>query len=234
LPTISFKEIKLDGTKYIGLLGLGSFSTSHYLNLFNSLYNEKHGGYSTCPLVMLNVNFDLINPHLPNDFEKLVPITTESLSSLNDLEPQLIVVPNITLHETINKLPADLQAKIIHPIIETARALKENDIREVFVFGTKYTMNSRYLVEVMGQYDVKVNVPDLDDQNVIDQVRQNIYRGEQDQNIHELYLSICKKYNQMAPIVLGCTELSLVNYNKQYDIFDMVKIQIAQAIATLE
>ncbi len=61
----------------LGLLGLGSRSTQHYIGLMNARYNALHGGYSTCPFVMLNVDFNRINPFLPDDFEHLGPVASK-------------------------------------------------------------------------------------------------------------------------------------------------------------
>jgi aspartate racemase len=72
--------------KTIGLLGLGSYSTTFYLSKLNELYHQQYGGYSTWPFRMLNANFNDINPFLPNQFETLKPIIGQYLDSLIKLE----------------------------------------------------------------------------------------------------------------------------------------------------
>ena len=52
----------------LGIIGLGSKSTTYYIELLNLFYNKKHGGFNTCPFTMVNINFNEINPFLPNDF----------------------------------------------------------------------------------------------------------------------------------------------------------------------
>ncbi len=51
----------------LGIIGLGSKSTTYYIEMLNQLYNKKHGEFNTCPFTMININFNEINPFLPND-----------------------------------------------------------------------------------------------------------------------------------------------------------------------
>ena len=53
------------------VIGLGSRSTAFYLQALNKEYNAKFGGYSTCPLVLYNVNFHAINTLLPRRFKSV-------------------------------------------------------------------------------------------------------------------------------------------------------------------
>lgn len=50
----------------LGILGLGSKSTLYYVEQLNTLYNRSFGGFSTCPFMMVNANFNDINPYLPD------------------------------------------------------------------------------------------------------------------------------------------------------------------------
>ena len=51
----------------LGIIGLGSKTTTYYIEMLNQLYNKKHGEFNTCPFTMININFNEINPFLPND-----------------------------------------------------------------------------------------------------------------------------------------------------------------------
>ncbi|MDG2431828.1 hypothetical protein, partial [Flavobacterium sp.] len=96
----------------VGLLGLGSRSTLYYIEQLNRLYNKKMGGYSTFPFMMINTNFDTINSLLPNPSNELDAVLTEYVTRLEKLEITAILIPNITLHETIDRLK--IRKKILH------------------------------------------------------------------------------------------------------------------------
>ena len=54
----------------LGILGLGSRSTIFYMEQLNKIHQAVHGGYSTCPFMLINSDFNGINPFLPNSFKK--------------------------------------------------------------------------------------------------------------------------------------------------------------------
>ena len=87
----------------LAILGLGSRSTLYYLEQLNKVYNTKNGGYSTCPFFLLNTDFDTINPLLPNTSVQLDAILQSYLYQIEALDVAELLIPNITLHETIDR-----------------------------------------------------------------------------------------------------------------------------------
>jgi aspartate racemase len=224
----------LEDKEHIGLLGLGSFTTQLYLRLLNKFYSEIHGGFSTCPLIMLNANFEHINPHLPNKFDKLIPVTEKYIAELNEQSIRCMVVPNITLHETIDRISLPTGVNLIHPVMETIMMLKKDQVREVILMGTKHTMNSDYIRSHFENQGITVSLPNEDDQSKIDQLRQDIYRGKESKLQQHEFNDLCEQYCLKAPVVLSCTELSIVKLSPRVSIYDMVKIQVKRAIETLD
>ncbi len=127
----------------LGVLGLGSYSTLFYIKTLNAMYNKKYGGFSTCPFKLLNVDFDAINKLLPNTSNALDTIVKTHLNTLDALKVDNILVPNITLHETIDRL--QIKTNVIHAIQETISKITGNNHVNVTIFGTLYTMQSNYL-----------------------------------------------------------------------------------------
>ncbi|MGO4818325.1 hypothetical protein [Flavobacterium sp. W22_SRS_FP1] len=66
----------------LGILGLGSRSTTFYINELNKLYNQEKGGFSTCPFTLLNYNFDAINSLLPDASDSLDAIVQDYITEL--------------------------------------------------------------------------------------------------------------------------------------------------------
>lgn len=129
--------------KKIGILGLGSYSTLFYIREINALFNEAKKGYSTFPFKMLNSNFDEINNLLPNTSSKLDKIVKDYIDELIEMDIKAVLVPNITLHETIDRLQFEIP--LIHPFYSTLKELKKTEIKKVILFGTIHTMKSTYL-----------------------------------------------------------------------------------------
>lgn len=215
----------------LGLLGLGSFSTLFYIKELNALYNAKHGGFSTCPFKMLNVDFNAINNLLPNTSKALDTIVKDSLNKLQDLQIDIIVVPNITLHETIDRL--NIKTNLIHPIEETVSRVKESKHANVTIFGTLYTMQSNYIKSKFTAQNTNVLQASKEDMQQIDDLRIAIYNGNETKAQLVIFNKLINKYTKNGVVVLACTELS-VAYNIQNSlVYDMARIQILKSINLL-
>ncbi|WP_428229566.1 aspartate/glutamate racemase family protein [Flavobacterium sp.] len=217
----------------LGILGLGSRSTLFYIKELNRLYHQKKGGYSTCPFKLLNTNFDVINNLLPVTSTKLEVILRNYLVELQHLKVDAILIPNITLHETIDKIT--LGAEIIHPVYVTIAKLKESRVNKVVLLGSLHTMESSYLKDVFKNESIAVVLPSKEDRVFIDNVRKHIYEETESQDLLKEYNDIIEKYSVNYAVVLACTELS-VGWKAESStiIFDMSRIQIARTIENID
>lgn len=216
----------------IGLLGLGSYSTLFYLERLNALYNQREGGYSTCPLVMLSVDFNKINPYLPNNFAKLAQPLEIHLSALQYMGVSAIVVPNITLHEAIEQLPSHQASPhpLVHPVDVTLESLQDDQHTEAYIFGSLYSMQADYLHNRFQEGGVSLFQPSEEDKAFLDGLRQKIYQGEQTNQELEHYQLLIKRYSEERPVVIACTELSVPLKPEKDRVYDMVGEQLLKAL----
>jgi aspartate racemase len=216
----------------LGILGLGSHSTLHYIKQLNLEYNIKHGGYSTMPFKMLNVDFNLINPYLPNNFEQLIPIVSSSLQELNKLGVTKIIVPNITLHEAIDKsfISSEIKEKIVHPLKVLTNPKLYAPFENVCILGTQYTMSNSYIIEKL---KLPVKVLSADDIANIDNIRKELYKGISDTTQYITYFNQLIIKNDKTLFIIACTELSLVAHylNSRNNILDLVDEQIKSCVS---
>ena len=87
-----------------GILGLGKTSTLYYLNEIQERYQKDHQEFSTCPYLLYQIDFQDLNPFLPNQFDTLIPVLESYVCAISDLGISKLLVPNITLHETIDQI----------------------------------------------------------------------------------------------------------------------------------
>lgn len=214
----------------LGILGLGSYSTTFYITQLNAQFQAINKGYSTYPFVMLNANFNDINPYLPNRFEQLVPVVKNYLNQLVQLGATQLLIPNITLHQTIDQLVLPQNTSIIHPVLMVIAQLKANNINKIALFGTVYTMNSAYMKRLFNQHHIELIPIHEKDQSAIDQVRKAIYLNEKDITAIETLAKLTYHYKNIAPVVLACTELSVALREDDAMVYDMARIQIKNAI----
>ena len=209
---------------YKGILGLGAVSTAFYLKEIHHKYQKRNGEFSTASFVMYQIDFQEINPFLPNNFEVLIPKAKSYLKEISDLGITRLLVPNITLHETLDQI--EIPFEICHPVDLTLEYLEENRISEAYLFGTLYTMNSEYLNSKFSERNIKILKPTDSDQSWIDTFRKKVYLEKQTSKEIEIFQNLIQKYSGKKPVVIACTELSIYSLKQNPSCIDMMDLQI--------
>ena len=209
-----------------GVLGLGAASTSCYLQEIHKRYQKANEEFSTCPLLLYQIDFQEINPFLPSQFLTLIPKVQRYLEEISNFGITKLLVPNITLHETLDQIETPLQ--ICHPVDLTLKYLQDNAIGEVCIFGTLHTMNSHYLKSKFSAKKISLLKPKESDQNWIDDFRKKVYldktTSEEERNFHNLI----QKYSKDKPVLIACTELSIFSPKDNFSCIDMMDLQIEE------
>ena len=203
----------------IGLFELDSSSTLFYKNEFDKLTNEVK-------LKLHPVNFSTINQYLPFQFDKLTPLVYNEIIACNELGVDKIVIPNITLHFTIDQLnlPLEIKSKIVHPFDEVIKLLKKEKISSITIIGTRHTMTSEMLDSLFIRNGITPLKPSEDDIAIIDEIRLNVFKKKSSEKEKKNFNTLLKKYQ--SPIIT-CTELSqIVDSNNG---IDLVKNQIVNS-----
>ena len=217
-------------SKVLGILGLGSRSTLFYLEQLNKQYHALKGDYHTFPSITYNVDFNTINPYLPNQFEILKPVVSQQIASLLKDNVHSCIVPNITLHETIDLLEFD--KPILHPVTLSLQHLKNQNVSNVVVFGSLYTMGSDYITNQLHSENITVTLPSKSDQITIDNCRKKLYNYSETNTDFEEYKALIEKYSKNSIVLVACTELSLWSTKFKKDtLVDMALLQIKAGIA---
>ncbi len=209
-----------------GVLGLGHNSTHYYLQRIHQKYKTENCEFSTCPLIVYQVDFQEINPFLPNQFSILKPTLENYLNYVSQLGVSKLLIPNITLHETVDLMESPV--KIIHAVDLTIQYLVQKNISSVVVFGTLYTMNSSYLRDKFSVQNIEVLVPSKEDQQIIDDFRIKVYQGIQADSEITDFQNLIRKYAEKSPVVIACTELSMFSVKDELFCIDMAELQIAE------
>jgi aspartate racemase len=214
----------------LAILGLGSRSTTFYISELNRVFNQIKGGYSTCPLILLNTNFDTINSLLPNTSKPLDTITQHFIHEIKKLDIEHILIPNITLHETVDRLV--VHKNIIHPIHLVVSKIKQNQWTKVVLFGSMHSMQSTYIRSHFSSNNIEIELPSQKDMLFIDEVRKRIYSETETEELINNYHVLIEKYTKNYPVVLACTELSIFKPTNK-NLLDMAQVQIIEAVQTI-
>jgi aspartate racemase len=214
----------------LGILGLGSRSTTFYIKELNKLYNQEKGGSSTCPFTLLNCDFDTINSLLPDASKSLDAIVQDYIKELEKMDIESILIPNITLHETIDRLGT--KKMIIHPVHLALAKIKEKNWSKIVLFGSMHSMQSHYISSNFKANAIEIVLPSEADRLLIDEVRKRVYSETETIEFIENYHLLIEKYTRDNPVVLACTELSVYKPNNN-NLLDMAQLQIIEAAQTV-
>lgn len=216
----------------LGVLGLGSRSTSFYIEELHRQYHRIHQGYSTCPFTLLSIDFNEINPYLPDQFEQLETNLLPYLKAFEISKVKEVIVPNITLHETIDRLRLQhhFSYQIIHPLELVLRKLKKDKAEKVIIIGSMYTMNASYLKDVFSTNEVDVLSISEESKKQIDVVRVMVYQGTLTPKQQTDFQHLLEQLSKLGKIVVACTELSLIMKKMNVDGYDMALCQIEAAV----
>lgn len=212
------------------ILGLGIRSTQFYITQLQQQYHEQHGDYHTFPHLLYQVDFNTINPFLPDDFDTLLPTLKHVFQALTTLPAAQVVVPNITLHEAIDQLPLPLQ--LVHPVTLTLAHLKANNISKICLFGSLYSMNAPYLSKAFKDEGIQVIQPTKQDAVTLDELRKKVYNSTETKSNTLMFEQLINTYTAESNVVICCTELSVIfdKITTKTHVVDMALIQIQEVL----
>lgn len=212
----------------LALLELGQRTTEYY-------YQRLLAHSDALKIELIPCDFSQLNQHLPDDFPRL----TGMLEALLDqcAHADAIIIPNITLHETLDRHCAHAyhSLPVLHPLATPSRQLKKHP--KITVFGSRYTMQSDYVLDGLKSRDVCLSdaqllYPDEPELAFIDAYRQAVYRRQEREQDTLEFARLMEKYQQQSALVLACTELSLNLEPEQSNnpaLFDLSVGQLSQA-----
>ncbi len=147
-----------------------------------------------------------------------LPVMVEEANRLQRAGAELLVIPCNTAHYFYDGLQKQCKLPMLNIIEETVSFLHDRGIQKIGLLATDGTVQSRSYDNVCKKYQMECMTPDKADQQIImsliyDAIKQNkpIDRTAFLQIADNLMQKGCKR------LVLGCTELSLLNKDKTLD-----------------
>lgn len=213
------------------VLGLGRAATAWYVSELHRRYALQRDTWSTCPLVLHQLDFQTINPHLPDGYEVLKPLLMEVFQDLHVYAPEAVLVPNITLHAILDRLDPVLW-KWVHPVHLATEALQSG---QAYILGTRHTWGQGYLSEAFGDAGIAPLEPPAHVVTLSDALRLDVDAGTAtDLQIQAWALEVVKLAAE-APVVLACTELSMAASALQLEnTVDLADLQLNAAVKVVQ
>lgn len=203
--------------KLIGIIGGMSYESSiHYYERINNQVNKIAGDLTCAKLLIYNVNFQEIRKlMLENKWDEIGIELSKIAKMLENAGVDYIVIATNTMHKLADYIQSKINIPIIHIADCVASKCKENNILNVGLLGTKYTMVEDFLVNRLKQNGLEVTTPkDIKDINEIDRIIfDELCKGDIKDSSREYYKNVINQMineNGIEGIILGCTEIEML------------------------
>lgn len=221
--------------KTIGIIGGMSYESSiHYYERINDQVNQIAGGLTCAKMLIYNVNFEEIRKlMLNNEWDKIGVELAYIAKILENAGADYIVIATNTMHKLADYVQSQIGVPLIHIADCVANKCKENDILNVGLLGTKYTMIENFLKNRLMQNGLNVSTPHSE--RVINEIDRIIFhelcKGQINENSRKYYIDTIEemiKQDHIEGVILGCTEIEMLIKQKDLDIpiFDTTQSHI--------
>lgn len=221
--------------KTIGIIGGMSYESSiHYYERINNQVNELAGGLTCARMIIYNVNFeDIRKLMLNNEWDKIGIELASIAKTLESAGADYIVIATNTMHKLADYIQSQINIPLIHIADCVADKCKENNVLNVGLLGTKYTMVEDFLKNRLRQNGLTVHTPYSE--KVINEIDRIIFdelcKGQINESSRKYYVEAINdmiKQNNIEGVILGCTEIEMLIKQKDLSIpiFDTTQSHI--------
>lgn len=221
--------------KTIGIIGGMSYESSiHYYERINNQVNEIAGGLTCAKLIIYNVNFeDIRKLMLNNDWDKIGEELGKIAKILENAGADYIVIATNTMHKLAEYVQSQINIPLIHIADCVADKCKKNNVLNIGLLGTKYTMVEDFLKNRLKENGLTVTTPQ-NEENIseIDRIIfDELCKGKIKDSSRQYYIDVINdmiKQNNIEGVILGCTEIEMLIKKEDLDIpiFDTTQSHI--------
>lgn len=224
--------------KTIGMLGGMSWeSTASYYKLINEEVKSILGGLHSAKICLYSVDFSEIEKHQHNgNWNATAKILTESAKSIEAGGADFLLICTNTMHKVASDIEQTISIPLLHIADATAEVLIGNNIKQVGLLGTQFTMEQDfYIGRLRDKYGINVLTPDQSERSIIHKaIYSELCLGIINDNSKASFLKIIDNLKQKGAeaVILGCTEIALLVQQQHTDVplYDTTEIHAKSAV----
>ncbi|MBD1221576.1 aspartate/glutamate racemase family protein [Virgibacillus halodenitrificans] len=223
--------------KRIGLLGGMSWeSTSEYYRLINQEIQRRLGGLHSAECLLISVNFAEIERYQSlNEWEKAAEILGDAAMRLEMAGAEFIVICSNTMHKVAQEVEKFIRIPILHIAEATVTRIKQQDIENIGLLGTEYTMEQDFYKAILESQGLRIMTPGQTDREKINQIIfEQLCLGQLLPESRAFFHEVIEKLKEQGAegIILGCTEIGLLVKQEKVclPVFDTTSIHAVEAV----
>lgn len=224
--------------KLLGLIGGMSWeNTIDYYRILNEMVHNELGGWNSARLLLYSVNFEeILHLQNSNEWDKITDKVRQICIILEKANCSGIIICSNTMHKIADQVQENIKIPIINIIDETAKIIKQNNLKKVGLLGTRFTMEGEFYVEKLkNKYNIDTIIPEKSEREYIhhaiyNQFAQGIFLDKTKQKFLEIIQNLMEMGSE--GIILGCTEIPLLIKQEDVNIplFNTLTIHLKSAV----
>lgn len=224
--------------KILGVLGgLGPLATVYFMDLVVKMTDVQKDQDHISMIVLNHAAIpDRTEFILDNTKPNPLPVMIEDAKKLQAAGADYVVMPCNTAHFFYEQIQKNIGIPMLNIIEETVKhALKNSsDIKKLGILATKGTISAGAYQNMCGKYGLDCVIPSVSDEESLMNIIYNQVKAGKKADIDE-FLKIIEhmKADGCDAVILGCTELSIINKDFELhraDIIDSLEVLAERSI----
>lgn len=210
--------------------GMGPLATVKFYDKV-VLNTDAHNDNEHIDLVVLNHSTmpDRTRCIIEKKNLEFLNVIKKDLEILDNIGVDVVAIPCNTSHYFYDEFSKYTNLKIINMIEETILEIKRRGVKQVAVFGTIGTLNSKVYDKYAQKYGIEVKELSTEDKNSVMDIIYNIKETNNLEN--KEFIEILNKYCDKDTIgIIACTELSLLDICKSINTIDALDVLVNKSI----
>lgn len=202
--------------KTIGLLGGMSWeSSAEYYRAINEGVKTALGDLHSAKIAMYSVDFEPIEKlQQAGDWPGAANILADAAQKIQAAGADFLLLCTNTMHKVAPQIETSIDIPLIHIADATAEVLLRNNIQQVGLLGTAFTMEQDfYKGRLSDKYGLNVQVPNKADRSTVhDIIYRELCLGQIKPESKVEYLRIIDALaaEGAEAVILGCTEIGMI------------------------
>ena|SRR5205807_2565304 len=225
--------------KTLGIIGgLGPESTIDYYQKIIALYGERTGDGSYPEFVITSVNLRKgLDFMAANDLAGMAAYLLEGIGKLARAGADFGLISANTPHIVFEDVASKSPIPLISIVEATCACAKARKLKRLALFGTRYTMQGKFYVNLFSREGIELLVPEPNDQDYIHEKYMNeLVPGKSLPETRAGLLAIVdrmKAKSEIDGVILAGTELPLILRDPDHNgipFLNTTKIHVAAAV----
>lgn len=220
--------------KTIGIIGgLGPPSTVKYYEWLNEGVYDALGENHSAKIILTSLDGeDIKQLRIKGDLDTEGAFYASEAKRLEKAGADFILIASNTSHRNAPYIEKEVSIPLLHLADATAQYINSRGYNKVLLLGTSLTMEEDFYKGRLVRNGLNVSVPDKHDRDYMSEVIYNeLVKGQVRAEVNDKFEAIIKKFPDVECVILGCTELTLLNLNNiPVPLFDTIRIHVDVAL----